>query len=642
MPTLTQRAIILAAGTGSRLAAGNGVPKPLRPIASVPLLVRVLRTLQSEGIREAVVVLGHRGALLREALLHEPSLALELEFVENTEYEKKNGVSLVAAKRYVTEGCLLTMADHLYSPEVVRRLRSFNLPQGSAVLAVDHEPERCFDIDDATKVWLDQGRIVDIGKEIQRYNAIDTGVFRVGPALVEELERVLARTGDCSLSEGVAALAAQRRMCACGIGDARWIDVDTPEAAQRAEAMLHVFGDALGDEPAGGGHLNPEAMELFAPSWVRAAEPYNEDHFEVAAQRENVARLMSNESPYRPSQRVVEAIVRAALAGNEYPAQAAELREKLAAREGLTPDSVLLGAGSTELIDLAIRTYVAPGEEVLISVPTFSMYEARARVVGGIPVMVPMGVDGPFDVPALIAAVTERTKLIFLCTPNNPTGRPLHEEQLRRVLRLGLPTVVDEAYYEFSSDGASMRHLAAEFPNALILRTFSKAFGLAGLRVGCALGHPAQIRLLARVKVPWNVSSLALAAACAALDDMAEQERRLAGLRAGRAYLERELGALPGVEVTPSEGNFVLVNAAGTGLGADAIVEQVLARGVFIRSLRSHRAGDSLVRVTVGDAEQNRRCVTALSEVVFAATARQRRASQPGAAAAGLQLLRTH
>ena len=149
---------------------------------------------------------------------------------------------------------------------------------------------------------------------------------------------------------------------------------------------------------------------------------------------------------------MVNAIVQAALGSNLYPSRAGELRAKLAERNGLEADQVLLGAGSAELIDLTIRTFVGPGEEVLISVPTFSMYEARTRTVGGIPVMVPMTVDNCFDVPALIRAITERTKVIFLCTPNNPTGNRIDEAQLRRVLRLGLPTVIDEAYVESTSD----------------------------------------------------------------------------------------------------------------------------------------------------------------------------------------------
>jgi histidinol-phosphate aminotransferase len=184
-------------------------------------------------------------------------------------------------------------------------------------------------------------------------------------------------------------------------------------------------------------------------------------------------------------------------------------------------------------------------------------------------------------------------------------------------LRLGLPTVIDEAYVELS-DERSLHFLVAEFPNAVVLRTFSKAYGLAGMRVGYALGHPATIRLLSRVKVPWNLSSLAIAAAIAALDDVEVQERRLVSLKNGREYLQRELSAIAGVRVLPSAANFVLVDVASSGVPADAVVERMLTRGFFIRLLRSHRAGRSLVRISVGDEQQNRGCARALREVVLA------------------------
>ncbi len=615
MPQPIERVIVLAAGRGSRLVSEREVPKPLKPIAQVPLLVRILRSLQSVGIREAVVVIGDRGDQIRRALKSEPSLLMRLRFVENRDFHKKNGVSLLAAKQFVDRECLLTMADHLYSPELARRLMSYEVPENACALGIDYDIERCFDLDDATKVRLEQNRIVGIAKELAEYDAIDTGVFRIGPALVHELEQVHEASGDCSLSDGVAALAKKGAFLGLSIGEARWIDVDTPEAAQRAEAMLRVFGDALGDEPESG-RIDPEAVELFAPTWVRAAKPYGEDHFALAEKKKGVLRLMSNESPFAPSERVVSAIVEAALAGNRYPKGAADLRQRLGEREGLDQEHVVLGAGSAELIDLVVRSFVAPGEEVILSVPTFSMYEARTRVVGGIPVLVPMTEAGDFDVPAMISAITERTKVVFLCTPNNPTGNRIDEPRLRRLLALGLPTVIDEAYYELSDDGDSVCHLLAEFPNAIVLRTFSKAYGLAGMRVGYALAHPQLIGLLARVKVPWNLPSVSIAAAIAALDDVAEQESRVVALRSGRRELEREVARIPGLEVIPSEGNFVLLDATLTGLSADAIVERMLERRVFIRSLGSHRAGRGLVRITVGDDAQNHRCIVALREVL--------------------------
>lgn len=615
VPRVT-RAIVLAAGLGSRVNEGGDVaPKPLRRVAGVPLVVRVLRTLEAVGMEQAVVVIGPSGHLIKDAVAAATELSLQVTFVENTDYLKKSGVSVLAAAAYVDRECLLTMADHLYSPELVKRLLAAELPHGGAALAVDYDLARCFDLDDATKVAVERGRIVRIAKELDAYDALDTGVFRVGPSLIAELARVVGQNGDASLSDGVQALSRSAGVAAVDVGEVRWIDVDTQPALERAEAMLRVFGDDLGDEPGSSdSRIDPEAIETFAPSWVRAAKPYDENHFAVA-ERKGAARMMSNESPFPPSPRVMQAIIDAASRGNHYPGGGKALSDKISRREGLATGSVLFGAGSTELIDVVIRTFVGPGEEVLLSVPTFSMYEARTRVTGGIPVLVPMTDTHDHDLNGLIRAVNERTKVLFLCSPNNPTGNRMSQTDLRRMLRLGLPTVIDEAYFDFETDGSSIG-LLAEFPNAIVLRTFSKAFGLAGMRLGYTLAHPVVIRLLSRVKVPWNVSSLVLAAAGAALDDQAEFEARREELSSGRLELFNALSLVPGLAPVQGEGNFVLIDVSRTGHSAERLVEMLLDQGVLIRSLTVHHAARSYVRVTVGMREQNLRCVRAFERVL--------------------------
>ncbi|MFO0661802.1 MAG: aminotransferase class I/II-fold pyridoxal phosphate-dependent enzyme [Polyangiaceae bacterium] len=249
------------------------------------------------------------------------------------------------------------------------------------------------------------------------------------------------------------------------------------------------------------------------------------------------------------------------------------------------------------------------------------MYEARTRVSGGIPVLVHKTEEHDFDVSALLGAVTERTKLIFICTPNNPTGNRIAEASLRRILRLGLPTVIDEAYYEFADNGQSLSHLLAEFPNAIVLRTFSKAFGLAGLRLGYSLSHPSVTKLLLRVKIPWNIPATTIAGVMAALDDMAEFDARMEKLRAGRDYLQREIARIPGLDVIPSDGNFVLIDTHNAGVVAEEILQAMFADGVLIRSLSVHRADRGFLRVTVGTDDENRQCV----EVMRAAVNRLRR-----------------
>lgn len=248
-----KRAVILAAGTGSRLAAGGDpCPKPLRKVGGKALLGRVLRTLQSAGVREAVIVIGHQGARLQrelKELVRSGELNLELHFVENKNYLAKNGVSLLAAADYIDQECFLSMADHLYSKKLVKRLAAAELPAGACGLGVDYDIPRCFDLDDATKVRVGAvgatSRITDIAKELPSYDALDTGVFRIGPALIEELRGVYAKQGDCSLSDGVKALSQKGQFWACDVGNARWIDVDTPSAYVEAERLLRAHGDDL-------------------------------------------------------------------------------------------------------------------------------------------------------------------------------------------------------------------------------------------------------------------------------------------------------------------------------------------------------------------------------------------------------------
>jgi choline kinase len=238
-----ERAIILAAGLGERLVRGKPYPKPLNPVNGVPLIVRVLRGLELAQIEEAVVVVGHLGDVLVQQLrAHRFELALR--FVHNTEFLKPNGTSLLKAKRFVEGPTYLLMSDHIWSPDLIQRLRRFPLAADEAVLGVDFKITQCIDLDDATKVALRGDRIERIGKQLVRYDALDTGVFRITPAVVEALERVEGPQG-CSLSQGIAELARDARMRCVDIEDASWVDVDTPLALAHAERLLRKHGPRL-------------------------------------------------------------------------------------------------------------------------------------------------------------------------------------------------------------------------------------------------------------------------------------------------------------------------------------------------------------------------------------------------------------
>jgi choline kinase len=242
-------AVVLAAGFGSRLREADNCPKPLRPVASVPLLVRVLRCLAASGMERAAIVLGYQADQIRDALERQEGLGLELHYVLNEQYAKSNGVSVLAARDFIGEGCVLSMADHLYSPRVVDAVLSSEFGDGSCVLGVDYDIPRCFDLDDATKVRVEGQRIVEISKALTHYNALDAGVFRIGRSLVDALDSVYRTKGDCSLSDGVQALSRRGEFFASDICGAPWIDVDTPEAARHAAHLLQVLGDDLEARP---------------------------------------------------------------------------------------------------------------------------------------------------------------------------------------------------------------------------------------------------------------------------------------------------------------------------------------------------------------------------------------------------------
>jgi 1L-myo-inositol 1-phosphate cytidylyltransferase len=238
-----ERAIILAAGRGERLVNGKPYPKPLKPVNGVPLIVRVLRGLEQARVDEVGIVVGHQADVLK-AGLEQYRFDLDLRFIENSEFHKPNGTSLLKAKALVTGPTYLLMSDHLWSPDLIQCVRRYPLADDQAVLGIDFKIGDCIDLDDATKVAIRGDRIERIGKQLSKYDALDTGVFRITPAVIEALERVEGPEG-CSLSQGMAELAREGRMRAVDVDDAAWVDVDTPVALEHAEHLLRRYGRAL-------------------------------------------------------------------------------------------------------------------------------------------------------------------------------------------------------------------------------------------------------------------------------------------------------------------------------------------------------------------------------------------------------------
>jgi len=357
-------------------------------------------------------------------------------------------------------------------------------------------------------------------------------------------------------------------------------------------------------------------LEEYIVPWVRNSDPYRADHLDFAWDHPELIRMMSNENPLQPSRRVLEAVGNAAAHANLYPDSGQQLKKALAVRVGLHADNVVLGNGSTDLISLVIATVVSPGENVIIPAPTFSMYARRTRILGGVPVEIPLAETNYWDIDRILAAVDESTKLVFLCSPNNPTGNLIAKRDVERILELGIPTFFDEAYFELTLNETTWAPRVLEFPHLMVSRTFSKAYGLAGLRLGYLFCAQSLANFLNRVKNPWNVSLLAYHAGLAALEDEDARMERRDLIIGGREWLIDQVNRLPLIRAFESEGNYVLIDASSLGCSSSALVASLVERGVLIRPMDSHGMENGYVRVTVGTPEENGTFIARFKDVV--------------------------
>jgi histidinol-phosphate aminotransferase len=332
--------------------------------------------------------------------------------------------------------------------------------------------------------------------------------------------------------------------------------------------------------------------------------------------KNRVIRLASNENPLGPSSLASAAYVALEKELHRYPDGGARvLREAIARAEDLDPARIVCGAGSDELIALLVRGYAGPGDEVLYSEHGFLMYSIAAKGAGAEPVAAAER-DLTADVDALLERVSEKTRLLFLANPNNPTGSYLTEAELRR-LREGLPAevllVIDAAYAEYATqdDYCSAMDLVAEFDNVVVTRTFSKIHGLAALRLGWAYCPPAVAEVLHRLRGPFNVSQAAQAAGVAAIGDRQHVERSRAHNARWLAWTIERLSAL-GFEPRPSAGNFLLVRFADApARSAEAALAHLKKHGILVRAVAGYGLPDCL-RITVGTESESRAVVQAL------------------------------
>ncbi len=360
-------------------------------------------------------------------------------------------------------------------------------------------------------------------------------------------------------------------------------------------------------------------MKPQVPEHIRALEPYRPGKPIEEVERElgipSAIKLASNENALGPSPAVVKVLRDAAASIHRYPdGPATMLRRRIAAKLAVAPEQILLGNGSNELIELIARVFVQQDAEVIFSDDAFLIYDIVTRACRGVPVRVPP-VEHCHDLDGLAAAITARTKVIFLANPNNPSGTIFRRDAWRRFLQRvpsSVVVVVDQAYYEYVDDPEypDAREALAKHPGLVVLHTFSKAYGLAGLRIGYGVGPVLLIDALARLRAPFSVNSLAQVAALAAIDDEAHLERSRQLVREGRRAFARRLETL-GLRYVPSQANFVLIDVGDGG----RVSEQLLRRGVIVRPMAAYRL-ESMIRVTFGTAEENFRCLDALAEVM--------------------------
>ena len=370
-----------------------------------------------------------------------------------------------------------------------------------------------------------------------------------------------------------------------------------------------------------------DLRELLLPHIRQLGAYQGVEPLEAMAERagippENIIRLNGNENPYGASPRVAAALAEFRNF-NHYPdPEQRQLRLALSSYMGVGPEQLVAGNGSDELIDLLLRIFVGPGDQVIIPSPSFGMYSVNTEFCGGEAVLVPRDANFEIDLEAVKLAVTSRTKAVLLCSPNNPSGNTVSEAEVRALLDTGRLVVVDEAYFEFC--GQTAMPLLVEYPNLVALRTFSKWAGLAGLRIGLGAMHPDLAGTIMTVKPPYNVNLAAEVALIASLGDIPALLERVQSIIAERERMAGLLTAIPGVHPYPSQANFILVRLPDSS--GPRIFDALCQRGIFLRHWNNPRLADC-IRISVGLPEETDAVAAALSELVAAELA----AGQPDA-----------
>src|SRR5437773_10477816 len=354
-------------------------------------------------------------------------------------------------------------------------------------------------------------------------------------------------------------------------------------------------------------------LQLRDLAVYQPGKPIEETARELGCETSEIIKLASNENPLGPSPKAIKAMYDAIENAHLYPDGGAfYLRNAIAKKLNVTPDHIILGNGSNEIIELLAHAFLERGDVIVTSEHAFVAYKIIARVFGAETIEAPSR-DYGHDLDAMLGAITDRTGLIFIANPNNPTGTLLSADAIERFMAWLPPQVLvvfDEAYYEFVDEMPDTLRYMRDGRNVVTLRTFSKIHGLASLRIGYGIARPELIEVLRKTRQPFNVNGIGQAAALAALTDDEHRRETKRITDQGRAYLQDQFRTMD-LPFVPSAANFVLVKV-GDGVNT---FRKMLERQIIVRALKGYNLPE-WIRISVGTMEQNRRCIAVLREVL--------------------------
>ncbi len=361
-------------------------------------------------------------------------------------------------------------------------------------------------------------------------------------------------------------------------------------------------------------HPMTDVKKLMVP-WLEGCKPFFSEYIEKAWEDRSLSRMMSNEVPLPPQKKLLDQLWEGVKQCHRYPDSMRHLKKIIGDLNGLGPDWVLLANGSNEGLDMALRTFLKPGDAIIQSNPCYGIYSQRAALIGAEIISIDALENWEYDLDSIEASISEKVKIVIIANPNNPTGNLAPDTVYKRLVKHNVIVICDEAYVEYSGLENSKLAIMKNNPNMIISRTLSKAYGLAGMRFGYLMGHPETIEIISRMVMYWNVSTISAFGAYAALLDQDGLREKTKMSNEGRDYIESELSRVDGLTVYHTRANYILIDATPFGATSIEIVDGFMEKyGIILRTVKPFREKTGMFRVTICGNEENERCVEALKD----------------------------